>query len=131
MAISWALSIGRRDDCADVCMAAAAKEPWWLGRKTSNPYMWQPKILDEWSANLTLPDYGRVARHPPGIGRQGFQHGEGSRRNSWRNFVRRQANAEKPPCGKIPDATFALVPRTCTPDRFRLPEVLHKNNVTI
>jgi hypothetical protein len=21
--------------------------------------------LDVWSANLTLPDYGRVARHPP------------------------------------------------------------------
>jgi hypothetical protein len=23
------------------------------------------------SANLTLPDYGRVARHPPGTGRRG------------------------------------------------------------
>ena len=28
-----------------------------------------PGILDEWSANLTLPDYGRVARHPPTIRR--------------------------------------------------------------
>jgi hypothetical protein len=24
-------------------------------------------VLDRWSANLTLPDYGRVARNPPEI----------------------------------------------------------------
>jgi hypothetical protein len=74
-------------------------------------------------------DNFRIAR-PKSVGKASSTL-RASRRNSWRNFVRCQANAEKPPGGKIPDATFALVPRTGTPDRFRLPEVLHKNDVPI
>jgi hypothetical protein len=30
-------------------------------------------VLDDWSATLTLPDYGRVARHPSTIdGKRGY-----------------------------------------------------------